>query len=398
MSDDNNKSAAFNAALPLPNQKSGSPKPDEPNPAADLIRKKVEAAYTQEPDLRTESKEVEAVASSQELSRHQKFIYELTSAGKPLKDIQAAWHEYYVGLTDLEKHQVWQEFYDSQKAISRHPAHEESKPAKIAKPKATPTQSVPADMLYDLRNTAVKNFKKAYKPNVRDGLRSLMFGLTTGVIVMVILLFGLFNERFIAPLIQPSRQVNDIPLITSGAVSNKPEIIIPKINVQIPVVYGVNTVDDSAVQKALENGVVHYADTAMPGQNGNLVIVGHSSNNIFNPGKYKFAFVLLSRLENGDTFYIQKDGKRYTYQVYVKKIVPPTDVSVLGPADKPATATLITCDPPGTSINRLVVTGVQISPDPSTNVAAGSENSVATSSKFIPGNAPSLWSRMWSRL
>jgi len=148
------------------------------------------------------------------------------------------------------------------------------------------------------------------------------------------------------------------------------------------------------LQNALEDGVVHYADTAMPGEDGNLVIVGHSSNNIFNKGKYKFAFVLLSRLDNGDTFYIQKDGKRYTYQVYKKTIVSPDNVSVLGPADKTATATLITCDPPGTSTNRLVVVGEQISPEVGSNIAASGENTLATSTRVVPGNSPSLWSRL----
>jgi sortase A len=124
------------------------------------------------------------------------------------------------------------------------------------------------------------------------------------------------------------------------------------------------------------------------------VIVGQSSNNIFNKGKYKFAFVLLSRLENGDTFYLQKDGKRYTYQVYQKSIVKPDDVSVLGLRDKPATATLITCDPPGTSLNRLVVIGEQISPSPSGNAPISTQNSLATQTATIPGNSQSLWHRL----
>jgi sortase (surface protein transpeptidase) len=37
------------------------------------------------------------------------------------------------------------------------------------------------------------------------------------------------------------------------------KLIIPKINVEIPVVYDVNTIEESAVEKGLERGVVHYA-------------------------------------------------------------------------------------------------------------------------------------------
>ena len=250
--------------------------------------------------------------------------------------------------------------------------------------------------LADLRDMALGgvNQRKRLKP--MEHFQSLLFGLGVGSVVVLIFLFSFFNERFIAPFIQPSRNVSNIPIIASDTVSgNNPEVIIPKINVEIPVVYDVNTINDSAVETALERGVVHYADTAVPGQDGNVVIVGHSSNNIFNPGKYKFAFVLLSHLDNGDIFYLQKDGKRYTYQVYKKEIVEPNDVSVLGATDKQATATLITCDPPGTSLHRLVVIGEQISPDIASNNGQAASNTTATKAAIIPGNSPSLWSRIW---
>jgi sortase A len=107
----------------------------------------------------------------------------------------------------------------------------------------------------------------------------------------------------------------------------------------------------------------------IPGESGNVAIVGHSSNNILNSGKYKFAFVLLKKLEAEDTFFVQKDGIRYTYKVYKKEVVGPDNVAVLDTQEKPNTITLITCDPPGTSINRLIITAEQISPDPLGNKA-----------------------------
>lgn len=229
-------------------------------------------------------------------------------------------------------------------------------------------------------------------------MRSVMFGIGIGAIAVLIVMFSFFNERFIAPLIQPSRSSSNIQLISSSAASsNDSEIIIPKINVQIPVVYDVYSTDEATVLKALENGVVNYGDSARPGQNGNVDIVGHSSNNIFNKGKYKFAFVLLSRMETGDTFYLQKDGQRYTYRIYKKEVVKPENTSVLAPqTDKPAVATLITCDPPGTSINRLIVVGEQIDPSPTANSPKVTDNVLATQTNIIPGNAPTLWSRLWS--
>lgn len=219
---------------------------------------------------------------------------------------------------------------------------------------------------------------------------------------MVLLLFGFFNERFIAPFISPSRTVSSAPIIMdpdSVATGPEPKLIIPKINVEIPVVYDEPSVEEEAIQNALERGVVHYANTPLPGELGNGVIFGHSSNNILNKGKYKFAFVLLKRLEIGDTFIVQKDSKRYVYRVFEKKVVPPTDMSVLDKTSKPATFTLITCDPPGTTINRLVVIAEQISPDPAGNIASSSQqNAPLATPAYLPGDAPTLWSRIWGWL
>lgn len=373
----------------------GKDKDEPPNPAADLIRKKVEAAYASEPNASAEVAKVKGAAPSGHLSKHQKFIYELTSSGKSLEEIQVEWHDYYASLSDVEKHRVWQEFYSthgSSTASILAPAKSQAEDGTLPKVNALNTAS---SKLRSLKEFIVGNAPLHKQTEPKKPVHSLFFGLGVGAIVIFVVLFSFFNERFIAPFIQPSRSLSNVPLISEGGVVRpNPEVIIPKINVEIPVVYGLNTISDNAIDNALESGVVHYADTAEPGQNGNAVIVGHSSNNIFNKGKYKFAFVLLSRMELGDTFYLQKDGKRYTYQIYQKKIVKPTDVSVLGTADKPATATLITCDPPGTSINRLVVVGEQINPDPASNSPQSTDNSLATQTKVVPGNSRSLWSRL----
>jgi LPXTG-site transpeptidase (sortase) family protein len=143
--------------------------------------------------------------------------------------------------------------------------------------------------------------------------------------------------------------------------------------------------------------VVHYPTTVLPGQQGNAAFFGHSSNNIFNSGKYKFAFVLLHTLVNGDTFYLTYNDKVYVYKVISHTIVSPSDVSVLNAVPgQAATATLITCDPPGTSINRLIVVGQQISPDPSGNAVAAAPTTAATPTTpapVLPGNGPVLFSR-----
>ncbi len=370
---------------------------DPRDPAVNLIRSRIDTIYGKEPNAKEEAQEVENIHTP--LSKHQKFMRALSTSGKSLADIQTAWHNYYLSLPDNEKHEVWQEFYRNNKnekksqtpTVTHAPKHvyHEEEDTKPSKPSV-------AALKKQVTRKAVASQKA--KLSAKQHFKSLLFGVSLGAGVLVLLLFSFFNERFVAPFITPSKSVSSTPIVidpTATAVGAESKVIIPKINVEVPVNYDVKTIEEKDIQNGLEGGVVHYITTSSPGEKGNTVIFGHSSNNIFNSGKYKFAFVLLSKLEAGDTFMLQKNGRRYVYRVYDKKIVKPTDISVLGATDKVATATLITCDPPGTSLNRLVVYGEQISPDPSTNVASTASNANGEQATVVPSNAPSLWSRLF---
>lgn len=380
---------------------------DEPNPAIEMIRSKIDALYGSQPSVK--GKITNTKIDRDHRSKHQQFMYELSISGKSLADIQTTWHKYYLNLPDKEKHEVWQEFYlehakadEASKHVQVHPP-QQSAPIhanSINTPKHARKTKQPQDLrsVTEIKSQLIGKVHSRNKPK-NPHIQSLLFGLSMGAIVVTVMLFGFFNERIIAPFITPSRTVSSTSIITgldSTAVGKDSKIIIPKINVEIPVVYDEPSIQESAVQKALERGVLHYSTTPNPGEKGNAVIFGHSSNNILNSGKYKFAFVLLSRLENGDTFMLEKDGKRYVYKIFEKKVVAPTDLTVLDNHSNKSTVSLITCDPPGTSINRLVVVGEQISPSPTNNIASSVKQETATYTPAqLPSNSPSLWSRMF---
>lgn len=375
------------------------------NAAADVIRDKLARIYNKEPSVTEEMNEAEQTTPR---SKHQQFMHELSQSGKDLAAIQTEWHNYYQKLPPKEKHEVWHEFYASQPSLTEKPEIKDPATGAQAlsgrkKEAAKPSRTDKPAKLRDARSkeqvqTAIRQKVTAGgKLQAKHQLQSLLFGLGVGALFLIIFLFGFFNELVITPFIQPGRTSADAPLIVNNTVSPtaQPEVIIPKINVEIPVDYSQTTTDENQIENALEDGVVHYPTTSLPGQNGNTAYFGHSSNNIFNKGKYKFAFVLLHTLQNGDLFYLTYNGKVYAYKVISKTIVPPSDVSVLGPvAGQSATATLITCDPPGTSINRLIVVGQQISPDPATNTAASAPAATTGSASNLPGNGPTLWSRV----
>jgi LPXTG-site transpeptidase (sortase) family protein len=379
------------------------------NPASELIREKLARIYATEPDARAEEREAEVVKPR---SRHQQFMFELSTSGKSLADIQTEWHAYYTSLSDDEKHEVWQEFYANNQPQTK-PELSQPTPAKARdfvtsqaqqrsavistpdEPSKPSDERTPSAIASAIRNQVAKRTARM-STSTKHNLHSLAFGLATGFVVLLIFLFGFFNEVIIAPFIQPGRTSAAPVIVTSNSIdASQPSIIIPKINVQIPTVYDPNNNGtDAAMQLDLEQGVTHYPSTELPGEKGNTAFFGHSSNNIFNKGKYKFAFVLLHKLQKGDTFYLTYNDTVYGYKVISSKIVDPSQVDVL--YDIPgetATATLITCDPPGTSLHRLVVVGEQVTPDPLTN--STSDQSQAPASSQITGNGPTLWTRLW---
>ncbi len=395
--------------------------------AITLIREKLAHIYAEEPDAKAEEKKAEAAPHR---SKHQAFMYQLHASGRSLAEIQTAWHDYYAALPDHEKHEVWQEFYQANERIRQQHA---AAPAPVVPAAPQPTHILPATSsrayaqhgqlpapvvpmskpapsqidlrsARELRTTIRDKVSAGGKLKLRHHLQSLSFGLAIGFITLVITLFGFFNEVIIAPFIQPSRTVSATPIIidpSAVTASSTPEIIIPKINLEIPVDYSAPSDNENDIQNALLSGIVHYPSTVAPGQNGNAAFFGHSSNNILNPGKYKFAFVLLHELVPGDTFYITYNGKIYIYKVFQRQVVDPSDIGVLSNIDgHPATATLITCDPPGTALRRLVVVGDQISPDPTTNGGGTNTTSAATANTTIqlPDNGPTLWQRVWSTI
>lgn len=255
-------------------------------------------------------------------------------------------------------------------------------------------QRAAAELRNKIRTTVSKRAQKmSSSSHFKPFLAAFGVGLTFLLINYNQVIVGAMKQ-YIAP-----GSVVTTPVIVEpnvdGMVGPEPKIIIPKIGVEVPVVYDEQRVDEQSYQKALERGVVRLGTTANPGEKGNVVIGGHSSNNVFNAGDYKYVFVNLKRLEVGDVFYLHYKGQRYTYKVTVaKKIISPTDTSVLAPTTKPI-VTLFTCDPPGTNVNRLIVQAEQIDPDPNAATASQKPTSVNESNP-LPSVAPSLWDRLFN--
>ena len=115
---------------------------------------------------------------------------------------------------------------------------------------------------------------------------------------------------------------------------------IPKINLEAIVV-------DGASRKQLKVGPGRITTSARPGEAGNSVITGHRDT----------FFRHIYELNKGDDIVVRRNGELFRYRVTGKRIVDPSDVSVLKPT-KDAQLTLITCYPTyfiGPAPERLVI-------------------------------------------
>ena len=106
--------------------------------------------------------------------------------------------------------------------------------------------------------------------------------------------------------------------------------------------------------KALQNGVAHAKNTALPGQKGTAFLFAHSSGNPWELTRMNTIFLRLGELQNGDVIEIVSNGKMLKYKVVDKKEVDPTEVDFLLKSEK-TQLVLQTCTPIGTSLKRLLV-------------------------------------------
>lgn len=128
----------------------------------------------------------------------------------------------------------------------------------------------------------------------------------------------------------------------SRQAANQPltKLVIPKINLEDVVLEGAST-------HSLLLGPAHLENTATPGDLGNSVIAGHRDS----------FFRHVHTLRYGDDIYVLRGAKQFHYVVRSRRIVRPTNLSVLRQT-KDGELTLITCYPTnaiGPAPERLIV-------------------------------------------
>ena len=263
------------------------------------------------------------------------------------------------------------------------------------------------------RGQAESNLRQKIRKKATDSAKKSrrhrrFIPIIAGVTVVLLILFLQYNRLIFAPIMAyvspgnaPASEIEALDPTITQTVSADPRLIIPKLNIDVPINFDVALSD---VMSAMNHGVAHYriaGASAYPGEIGNFIITGHSAGDVYSSNPYKYIFSGLERLEEGDLIYVNYQSVRYTYKVTQTQVIEPTNVSALVMQTDRPLITLVTCTPLGTSRYRLLVTGEQISPSyegASYSDESGSGINVDDSSSELPSNEPSFFEGIWNWL
>ena len=317
-------------------------------------------------------------------------------AAEQWKQYHSAWQRYY--------QQYYQRYYVAQ-------AQALAKQNEAAANKAAEAAISPYDKEALQKSRDLAEIRKNIRDNIAKQaikIRRSRHFLPIAAAVIVLMVFGFLQYNrvifgtvaaYVSPgNIDPQNIIAD-PSTNTTVTDPATKLIIPKINVEAPINMDTNT-DHNAQMKAMESGVARFAipgANALPGQAGNFVVSGHSSNDAFAPGNYKFIFAQNEKLKEGDVIYVNYNKTRYTYTITKMQVVMPNEVnSVQIGHDKPM-ITLISCVPLGTADKRLLVFAEQVSPNPNNAQKASDTTKEAEGNgSNVPGApAPTVFEKLF---
>lgn len=210
----------------------------------------------------------------------------------------------------------------------------------------------------------------------RKLIRAIKIFVITSAIVFTLLNAPLFyseGKYFLAQIgstskteeVHASGSIKPVKLPVSEkpeqpVLSNQATLVIDKIGVSAPIVFGIDQNDFDAIYNDLNKGVVHFSATVKPGLVGTAMILGHSSDFIWKRNRYGQVFALLDKLQPGDTFTVKySDGHAFTFKVTESFVFDPTKdneekLTSLESSQKPVVL-LMTCWPVTSTALRRVV-------------------------------------------
>lgn len=132
-------------------------------------------------------------------------------------------------------------------------------------------------------------------------------------------------------------------------------IEIKSISITAPLVIGLST-ELSLLEKSLNQGVVLYPESVLPGEKGQTVVLGHSAPPNWPRIKYDWVFSGINDLNLGDHVVVHFNNKRYVYRISQKNILDKGQEITNSIFDgNNNVLVMISCWPPGKNYKRVAV-------------------------------------------
>ena len=198
------------------------------------------------------------------------------------------------------------------------------------------------------QNSIIKNYDEVVKEMPKDTINEELEHARdyNKLLIGTAIVTDPFDPEAQKKLELSSNYFNILNLDKKGLIGH---IVIPKINVNLPIYHGTS-------EEVLQKGVGHLQNTSFPvgGESTHSVLSGHTG---LSSAKL---FTDLDKLEEGNIFYIKTLGETFAYEVDQIKIVEPHETSDLLIESGKDYVTLVTCTPYGINSHRLLVRGTRI--------------------------------------
>lgn len=189
-------------------------------------------------------------------------------------------------------------------------------------------------------------------------------------VLVLVMSYSLLTAMGLNAELKEKKVASANPSLTASVVDALPidlptKITIPEIDVDATIA-NPTSVNTTSLDAALLHGAVRYPTSAKLGEEGNVVLFGHSSYlPVVHNSAYK-AFNGIQKLEKGDRITVSSAGRAYVYAVtavYAAK----ADEDAIPLTKEGHTLTLVTCDSFASKQDRFVVTATLVESYPLAN-------------------------------
>jgi LPXTG-site transpeptidase (sortase) family protein len=176
--------------------------------------------------------------------------------------------------------------------------------------------------------------------------------------IIFIIVFLAFNWSYISWMFN-YRAISDVLLSFNKDTDNLTEIVensieINRLEVSAPLIMGKSQAAD-VLENDLKNGVAYYPGSALPGEAGQTVILGHSAPANWPKIRYDGVFSNISKLEAGDMVSVYYNGEKYDYIVKDQMILQKGEDLPNPLTNSYNMLLLVSCWPPGKDYQRIAV-------------------------------------------